>query len=44
MAKNNIKKTDGISGEHGKPKTDGNNIRQFKRASIEKNFKEGFHG
>ena len=42
MAKNNIKKTDGISGEHGTPKTDGNNIRPFKRTSIEKKFKEGY--
>ena len=31
MAKNNIKKTDGLSAEHGKPLTDGNYIRPFKR-------------
>ena len=44
MAKNNIKKTGGQSWETDKPQTDGNNIRPFKRTSIEKQFKEGFHG
>ena len=44
MAKNKIQKTGGLSGEHGTTKTDGNNIRPFKRTSIEKQFKEGFHG
>ena len=29
-AANNIRKTDGLSGEHGKPLTDGNYIRPFK--------------
>jgi len=42
MGKNNIKKTDGLSAEHGKPLTDGNNIRPFKRTSIKKSFKEGY--
>jgi len=42
MPKNKIQKTGGLSGEHGTPITDGNNIKPFKRASIEKKFKEGY--
>ena len=51
MAKNNIRKTGGESWETDKPRTDGNNIRPFKRANLKKKgwanklkktFKEGY--
>ena len=44
MAKNNIRKTGGLSAEPDVWPTSGNNIRPFKRTSINKKFKEGFHG
>ena len=37
MAKNNIKKTGGLSGETQPPLTDGNNIRPFKKAKKKTN-------
>tara|TARA_B100000902_G_scaffold105140_1_gene107277 strand:+ start:1485 stop:1616 length:132 start_codon:yes stop_codon:yes gene_type:complete len=42
MAKNNIRKTGGESWETDKPRSDGNNIRPFKRANLKKTFKEGY--
>ena len=43
MAKNNIKKTGGLSSETQPPFTDGNNIRPFKKANnLKKSFKEGY--
>ena len=42
MAKNNIRKTGGLSAEPDVWPTSGNNIRPFKRANLKKTFKEGY--